>query len=141
MQISVHLHSTLINPALHLDCAAMCKQSCDSITCSMCCVAVQKEEAGDVRHEVDFEQLKIENKQYNEHYEGKNQELLRLKLSAGNTLQVLNAYKVRRRNIFRQTFMCTHTDSYVAEKASYLELGVVHAHIGDEAQERTAGED
>ena len=111
------------------------------ITCSMCCVGVQKEEAGDVRHEVDFEQLKIENKQYNEHYEGKNQELLRLKLSAGNTLQVLNAYKVRRRNIFRQTFMCTHTDSYVAEKASYLELGVVHAHIGDEAQERTAGED
>ena len=54
----------------------------------------QKEEAGEVRHEVDFEQLKIENKQYNEKFEDKNQELLRLKLSAGNTLQVLNTYRV-----------------------------------------------
>ena len=54
----------------------------------------QKEEAGEVRHEVDFEQLKIENKQFNERFEEKNQELLKLKLSAGNTLQVLNSYKV-----------------------------------------------
>ena len=54
----------------------------------------QKEEAGEVRHEVDFEQLKIENKQFNESFEEKNQELLKLKLSAGNTLQVLNSYKV-----------------------------------------------
>ncbi len=54
----------------------------------------QKEESGEVRHEVDFEQLKIENKQYNERYEDKNQELLKLKLSAGNTLQILNSYKV-----------------------------------------------
>ena len=54
----------------------------------------QKEEAGEVRHEVDFEQLKIENKQFNECFEEKNQELLKLKLSAGNTLQVLNSYKV-----------------------------------------------
>ena len=56
----------------------------------------QKEEAGEVRQEVDFEQLKIENKQYNEKFEEKNQELLKLKLSTGNTLQVLNSYKVRR---------------------------------------------
>lgn len=55
----------------------------------------QKEEAGEVRHEVDFEQLKIENKQYNEKFEDKNQELLNLKLSAGNALQVLNVYKKR----------------------------------------------
>lgn len=54
----------------------------------------QKEEAGEVRHEVDFEQLKIENKQYNERFDEKNQELLKLKLSAGNTLQILNSYKV-----------------------------------------------
>lgn len=54
----------------------------------------QKEEAGEVRHEVDFEQLKIENKQYNEKYDDKNQELLILKLKAGDTLQVLNTYKV-----------------------------------------------
>ena len=54
-----------------------------------------KEEAGEVRHEVDFEQLKIENKQFSEKFEEKNEELLKLKLSAGNTLQVLNSYKVR----------------------------------------------
>ena len=54
----------------------------------------QKEEAGEVHHEVDFEQLKIENRQCNNKFEGKNQELLKLKLSAANTLQVLSVYKV-----------------------------------------------
>ena len=57
----------------------------------------QKEEAGEVRHEVDFEQLKIENKQYNEKFDDKNQELLNLKLSSGNALQVLNVYKVSKK--------------------------------------------
>ena len=60
----------------------------------------QKEEAGEVRHEVDFEQLKIENKQFNERFEEKNQELLKLKLSAGKTLQVLNSYKVSRCTVY-----------------------------------------
>lgn len=54
----------------------------------------QKEEMGEVLHEVDFQQLKIENTQYLEKIEEKNQELMRLKLMAGRTLQVLNAYKV-----------------------------------------------
>uniref|UniRef100_H2YDN7 Cilia- and flagella-associated protein 263 n=1 Tax=Ciona savignyi TaxID=51511 RepID=H2YDN7_CIOSA len=53
----------------------------------------QKEEMGEVLHEVDFNQLKIENQQYLEKIDEKNQELLRLKLMAGNTLQVLNLYK------------------------------------------------
>jgi len=53
----------------------------------------QKEEMGEVLHEVDFNQLKIENQQYLEKIDEKNQELLRLKLMAGNTLQVLNSYK------------------------------------------------
>lgn len=53
-----------------------------------------KEEAGEVRNEVDFEQLKIENKQLSEKFDEKNEELLKLKLSAGNTLQILNSYKV-----------------------------------------------
>lgn len=48
----------------------------------------QKEEMGEVLHEVDFQQLKIENSQYLEKIDEKNQELLRLKLMAGNTLQV-----------------------------------------------------
>ena len=74
----------------------------------------QKEEAGEVRQEVDFEQLKIENKQYNGKFEEKNQELLKLKLSAGRTLQVLNSYKVyvnkrscRTRTIIVCSLSCT----------------------------------
>ena len=49
---------------------------------------------GEVLHEVDFQQLKIENSQYLEKIDERNQDLLRLKLMAGNVLQVLNAYKV-----------------------------------------------
>ena len=49
---------------------------------------------GEILHEVDFNQLKIENKQYIEKIDERNQDLLRLKLMAGNTLQVLNTYKV-----------------------------------------------
>ena len=44
-------------------------------------------------HEVDFNQLKIENQQYIEKIDERNQELLRLKMMSGNTLQVLNTYK------------------------------------------------
>ncbi|XP_067933125.1 cilia- and flagella-associated protein 263-like [Watersipora subatra] len=53
----------------------------------------QKEEMGEVLNEVDFQQLKIENSQYLEKIEERNQDLLRLKLMATNTLQVLNSYK------------------------------------------------
>uniref|UniRef100_H0WMG6 Cilia- and flagella-associated protein 263 n=2 Tax=Otolemur garnettii TaxID=30611 RepID=H0WMG6_OTOGA len=53
----------------------------------------QKEEVGEALHEVDFQQLKIENAQFLETIEGRNQELIQLKLVSGNTLQVLNTYK------------------------------------------------
>ncbi|KAJ7997807.1 hypothetical protein DPEC_G00215960 [Dallia pectoralis] len=53
----------------------------------------QKEEMGEALQEVDFQQLKIENTQYVERIDERNQDLLRLKLRAGNTLQVLNSYK------------------------------------------------
>ncbi|KAM9301685.1 cilia- and flagella-associated protein 263 [Gastrophryne carolinensis] len=53
----------------------------------------QKEELGEVLTEVDFQQLKIENAQFLEKIDQRNQELLQLKLSAGETLQVLNSYK------------------------------------------------
>ena len=56
----------------------------------------QKEEAGEVRHEVDLDQLKIENEQCNKKHEDAKQEVLNLKLSAGKALQVLNVYKVRK---------------------------------------------
>ncbi|KAI3387022.1 hypothetical protein SNEBB_000291 [Seison nebaliae] len=53
----------------------------------------QKEEMGEVLHEVDFNQLKIENKQYMDKIEQKNEELLKLKLLVGNTMQMLNSRK------------------------------------------------
>ncbi|XP_046889176.1 coiled-coil domain-containing protein 113 isoform X1 [Hypomesus transpacificus] len=53
----------------------------------------QKEEMGEALLEVDFKQLKIENSQYLERIDERNADLLRLKLQAGNTLQVLNSYK------------------------------------------------
>jgi len=41
-----------------------------------------------VLHVIDFDQLKIENQQYLEKIEERNNELLRLKLTTGNTVQV-----------------------------------------------------
>ncbi|KAG5273862.1 hypothetical protein AALO_G00156420 [Alosa alosa] len=59
----------------------------------------QKEEMGEALNEVDFQQLKIENSQYLERIDERNQDLLRLKLMAGNTLQILNSYKKKLQNI------------------------------------------
>ncbi|MEJ1276169.1 coiled-coil domain containing 113 [Cricetulus griseus] len=55
----------------------------------------RKEEVGEALHDVDFQQLKIENAQFLETIEARNKELIRLKLASGNTLQVLNTYKDR----------------------------------------------
>lgn len=55
----------------------------------------QKEEMGDVLHYIDFHQLQIENKQYVAKIEDRNQELLKLKMTTGNTVQVLNNLKKR----------------------------------------------
>nr|CDS28001.1 coiled coil domain containing protein 113 [Hymenolepis microstoma] len=54
----------------------------------------QMEEIGEVLHEVDFEQLKIENSQFLEIIDTKNQELVRLKLTAGRITQALNSRKL-----------------------------------------------
>ncbi|KAI8622533.1 hypothetical protein BC830DRAFT_1088695 [Chytriomyces sp. MP71] len=53
----------------------------------------QKEEMGEVLHAIDFDQLQIENKQYLAKIEDRNAELLKLKMTAGNTVQILNFYK------------------------------------------------
>mmetsp|Transcript_1352 Transcript_1352/g.2798 ORF Transcript_1352/g.2798 Transcript_1352/m.2798 type:complete len:338 (-) Transcript_1352:591-1604(-) len=59
----------------------------------------QKEDMGEVLHVIDFDQLKIENQQYLEKIEERNNELLRLKLTTGNTVQVLNTLKHRLSNL------------------------------------------
>ena len=59
----------------------------------------QKEDMGEVLHVIDFDQLKIENQQYLEKIEDRNNELLRLKLTTGNTVQVLNTLKHKLNNL------------------------------------------
>jgi hypothetical protein len=59
----------------------------------------QKEDMGEVLHVIDFDQLKIENQQYLEKIEDRNNELLRLKLTTGNTVQVLNTLKHKLYNL------------------------------------------
>ncbi|XP_069510613.1 cilia- and flagella-associated protein 263 [Ambystoma mexicanum] len=58
----------------------------------------QKDEIGEVLHEVDFQQLKIENSQFLERIDERNQDLLHLKLTAGTTLQILTSYKKKLQN-------------------------------------------
>jgi chromosome segregation ATPase len=53
----------------------------------------QKEEMGETLHEVDFNQLKIENKQYLDKIDDKNIELILLKRQVGKATQSLNRYK------------------------------------------------
>lgn len=81
----------------------------------------QKEEMGEALHEVDFQQLKIENSQYLERIDEKNQDLLRLKLMAGNTLQILNSYKVWIAIVLKQSMFTTIKSASVVFKVCGLE--------------------
>lgn len=67
-----------------------------------------KEEMGEVLHVIDFDQLKIENQQYLEKIEERNSELLRLKLTTGNTVQTLNTLKRRLRNLTAESEWLKH---------------------------------
>ncbi|XP_068115525.1 cilia- and flagella-associated protein 263 isoform X1 [Hyperolius riggenbachi] len=67
----------------------------------------QKEEMGEVLNEVDFQQLKIENAQFLERIDERNQDLLQLKLTTGETLQVLNSYKKKLQNTMAEALHLT----------------------------------
>lgn len=54
----------------------------------------QKEEMGEVFLPIDFDQLKIENKQYLEKIDNLNKELFDLKVTAGNSVRLLANLKV-----------------------------------------------
>ncbi|VDD75272.1 unnamed protein product [Mesocestoides corti] len=63
----------------------------------------QKEEMGEVLHEVDFEQLRIENAQFLEIIDEKNQELLHLKLTAGRILQASTALRRKLHQVIQES--------------------------------------
>ncbi|CAG9465652.1 unnamed protein product [Pedinophyceae sp. YPF-701] len=54
-----------------------------------------KQELGELLNAIDFDQLKIENQQFLERIEERNNELLRLKLTTGKTVQVMNGLKAK----------------------------------------------
>ncbi|KAL7978775.1 hypothetical protein Chor_013264 [Crotalus horridus] len=78
----------------------------------------QKEELGEALHEVDFQQLKIENAQFLEKIDERNQDLLQLKLTVGNTLQILNFYK---RKLYYATAMAAYLVKDIAQRKESLE--------------------
>jgi len=63
----------------------------------------QKEEMGESLHSIDFDQLQIENKQYMARIEERNAELLKLKLTAGNTIQTLNEHKKQLQDLMSES--------------------------------------
>ena len=88
----------------------------------------QKEDMGEVLHVIDFDQLKIENQQYLEKIEERNNELLRLKLTTGNTVQVLNTLKHKLNNLTaesewlkRETSQRKETLAKISEEISRVE--------------------
>ncbi|XP_065272921.1 coiled-coil domain-containing protein 113 [Emys orbicularis] len=78
----------------------------------------QKEEMGEALHEVDFQQLKIENAQFLEKIDERNRDLLQLKLTAGNTLQILNSYK---RKLQNTTATSAHLMKDISQRKEALE--------------------
>ncbi|XP_061449664.1 coiled-coil domain-containing protein 113 isoform X1 [Rhineura floridana] len=94
----------------------------------------QKEELGEALHEVDFQQLKIENAQFLEKIDERNQDLLQLKLTVGNTLQVLNFYK---KKLQSATAMATHLVKDIAQRKESLEKIEREAILVEEERDMT----
>ena len=58
---------------------------------------------GEVLHAIDFDQLQIENKQYLAKIEERNTELIKLKVTAGNTIQILNQHRKRLQSLSEES--------------------------------------
>ncbi|KAJ3332697.1 hypothetical protein HDU76_013376 [Blyttiomyces sp. JEL0837] len=78
----------------------------------------QKEEMGEVLHAIDFDQLQIENKQYLAKIEERNAELLKLKMTAGNTVQILNFYKKKLQTLTGES---ERLESEISQRQDLLE--------------------
>ncbi|KAM6430723.1 cilia- and flagella-associated protein 263 isoform 2-T2 [Liasis olivaceus] len=92
----------------------------------------QKEELGEALHEVDFQQLKIENAQFLEKIDERNQDLLQLKLTVGNTLQILNFYK---KKLQYATALATHLVKDIAQRKESLDKIAREAILVEEERE------
>jgi len=106
----------------------------------------QKEEMGETLHEVDFNQLKIENKQYLDKIDEKNIELIVLKRQVGKATQSLNRYKddlqkqlkdlidIQQR-IDKQKNLYIHAENEMVD-ANYEQLRAakVHYHLAEQTE-------
>jgi len=95
-----------------------------------------KEEMGEVLHVIDFDQLKIENQQFLEKIEERNNELLKLKLTTGNITQTLNGSKKKlQRQVppWRHGVAAEGTDSRCAMQA---DSGIRNIEEDDSGKER-----
>jgi hypothetical protein len=86
----------------------------------------QKEEMGEVLHAIDFDQLKIENHQYMAKIEERNGELLKLKMAAGNIVQVLNVYK---KKLSKLETEAVHLRTELSDRKQLLEKLKIEAKI------------
>ena len=106
----------------------------------------QKEEMGETLHEVDFEQLKIENKQYLDKIDEKNIELIMLKRQVGKATQSLNRYKDElhrqtkdlvdiQQRIDKQKNLYTHAEQEMVD-AGYEQSRAarVHHHLAEQTE-------
>ncbi|XP_053304423.1 coiled-coil domain-containing protein 113 isoform X2 [Spea bombifrons] len=94
---------------------------------------LKQEEMGEVLHEVDFQQLKIENAQFLERIDERNQDLLHLKLTTGDTLQVFNSYKKKLQN---STMESCHLDKEISTRSEMLRRIECETHLVEQERQK-----
>jgi DNA repair exonuclease SbcCD ATPase subunit len=107
----------------------------------------QKEEMGETLHEVDFNQLKIENKQYLDKIDEKNIELILLKRQVGKATQSLNRYKDElhkqmkdyidiQQRIDKQSSLYDHAENeMINANDEQLRAAKVHQHLAEQTED------
>ncbi|UJR16150.1 hypothetical protein I4U23_003061 [Adineta vaga] len=106
----------------------------------------QKEEMGETLHEVDFNQLQIENKQYLERIDEKNHDLIVLKQQVGKATQSLNRLKddLHRQNkelaeteqrIQKQINLREHSElDMVSASEEHGRVAKIHGHLAEQTE-------
>ncbi|KAM8946021.1 cilia- and flagella-associated protein 263 [Pelodytes ibericus] len=93
----------------------------------------QKEEMGEVLNDVDFQQLKIENAQFLERIDERNQDLLQLKMTTGETLQVLNVY---RNKLQSTTAELSHVEQEMWTRGSIMQRIACETQLVEQEREK-----
>jgi len=89
-----------------------------------------------VLHYIDFHQLQIENKQYVQKIDERNEELLKLKLTTGSTVQALNTLKNKLQSLLTESSWLSKEIKSRTEQLNKLEedAATVQAELQSEAR-------